>query len=131
MPTSKSTDGRHKIRQTPSIPVFVHKEVLSRRDSFDSSTMSNIGPGDVNVLGFPVHVEEKSLGFLAEEKASDLDPSQFVPTLSYGEITLNDVGGLLSVPSSASASGPPSSFSSSPFLTRENSLSNNPAAGAR
>jgi len=96
-----------KIR--PSLPVFVHKEMLSRRDSLDS--ISKMSIRDVG-------------GFLGEKKDDDEKASQFAPTLSYGGITLNDVGG--TVPdysenpvSPAPSSGP--SSSSSPAITRENS----------
>ena len=98
--SSKSDDARI-IRQVPSTPIFVKKEVVSRRDSFDSIGMST--PGHVGVLDA-----------LAEEKKSTELDSQFIPTLSYASgFTLSDVG-TLSIPSSAP----------SPPLTREHSFRN-------
>ena len=111
----KSKNGSTgKIR--PSLPVFVHKEMFSRRDSLDS--ISKMSVGDVG-------------GFLqvGEKRDDDEKASEFAPTLSYGGITLNDVGGTLpdyeKPASPVPSSGPPSPPSpSSPSLTRENSECN-------
>jgi len=104
----KSKNGSSgKVR--PSIPIFVHKDMLSRHDSLGS--ISKMSIGDVG-------------GFLGEKKDQDEKASQFAPTLSYGGITLNDVGGTLPDYSESPISPVPSSgpsSASSPSLTRDNS----------
>ena len=111
---SKNFGSTGKIRPVP--PVFVHQDIFHHRESIDS-TMS-ISLGDFG-------------GFLNEKKEDDKE-SRFAPTVSYGGITLNDVGSTLpdycESPISPTPSSGPSSASSalspSPAITRENSHCN-------
>lgn len=72
---SKIIGSSGKVR--PVIPLFVHQDMLRRHDSMDSFDMSI---GDVS-------------GALSEK--SDLEKQDFSSTLSYGALSIADVGGAL------------------------------------
>nr|AVI69657.1 pheromone receptor [Cyclocybe aegerita] len=108
------TSSSGKVR--PTIPVFVHREMLQRHDSLDSFSNMSLSIADVG-------------GTLNEKKADEKSEVAFSPTLSYGGITLTDVGGTLAdyhdgpySPAPSSGSSSTSSISSpSPAITRQNS----------
>jgi len=113
---AKSKTGSRKVK--PVVPVLVHKEFLRRQDSLDSFSNMSLSIADVG-------------GFLDEKKVNEKSEQPFSPTLSYGGITLSDVGGTLADYSEGPYSPTPSSGSSSassdsiaspePALTRSNS----------
>jgi pheromone a factor receptor len=103
------TGSAGKLR--PGIPVHVHKEMYDSRGS-----MVSIG-------------SLKDIAGFLSEKRDDERASSFAPTLSYGAMTLNDVGGTIadcttSPVSSVPSSGPTSTLSSTPAVTRQNSIGN-------
>ncbi|KAF8890816.1 pheromone B alpha 1 receptor [Gymnopilus junonius] len=108
-----------KIRPAP--PMFVHRDMLRRQDSLDSLTDVSMSIADVSG-----HLDEKKL---------DEKEQAFAPTLSYGGLTLSDVGGTLADYNGAPFSPTPSSGSSSastlsvpePALSRSNSLPSAPS----
>ena len=113
---SKIVSSSGKVR--PVAPTFVHTEFFRRQGSI--SSLTDISIGDVSG-----HLDEKH----ADEKS-------FSPTLSYGAITLADVGGTLAdyvetpispLPSSGSSSSA-SSIMSSPASTSSPSLPDPTAA---
>jgi len=114
-----STSG--KVR--PIIPLFVHQEMLQRRDSLDS--YNNLSIGDV--------------GGVLNEKSSDFEKRDFCPDLSYGELSIADVGGTLADIKDDSVSSltvPTSSAASSityprPTVTRQNSRDGIEVSSAR
>ncbi|KDR78092.1 hypothetical protein GALMADRAFT_65142 [Galerina marginata CBS 339.88] len=103
-----------RVRPVP--PMHVHTDMLRRQDSLSSFTDMSVSIADVS-------------GHLDEKKDSEKD-QVFSPTLSYGGITLSDVGGTLADYSESPYSPTPSSGSSSasslstpePALIRSNSL---------
>jgi pheromone a factor receptor len=95
---SKGFTASGKLR--PIAPVFVHNELLRHRGSIGSLTDISISIADVS-------------GFLDEKKAGGDDKAEFSPTLSYGGLTLSDVGGTLADYSEEPYSPAPSSGSSS------------------
>ncbi|KAF9477444.1 pheromone B alpha 1 receptor [Pholiota conissans] len=92
---SKTSSG--KIRPVP--PIFVHGDLLRHHGSIGSLTDISVSIADVS-------------GFMDEKKAGD-EKTEFMPTLSYGAITLSDVGGTLADYSEEPYSAAPSSGSSS------------------
>ncbi|PPR07023.1 hypothetical protein CVT26_005218 [Gymnopilus dilepis] len=119
---SKVVGTNGKIRPAP--PMFVHRDMLRRQDSFDSLTDVSMSIADVS-------------GHLDEKKVDEKEPA-FVPTLSYGGLTLSDVGGTLADYKDGPYSPAPSSGSSSastisvpePALTRSNSLLSVPSTSS-
>ncbi|KAF8153834.1 pheromone A receptor-domain-containing protein [Crassisporium funariophilum] len=113
---SKAVGSTGKVR--PIMPVFVHREMLQRHDSMDSFSNMSLEIADVG-------------GALNEKKDAEKEQA-FSPILSYGAITLSDVGGTLAdfndgpySPAPSSGSSSASSVSSpSLALTRQNSDSN-------
>lgn len=101
-----------KVRPVP--PMFVHQDFLRRHDSLDSFTSVSVSVGDVN-------------GHLDQKK--DIEKQVYSPTLSYGGLTLSDVGGTLADYNDSPYSPTPSSGSSAssisepePALTRSGSI---------
>lgn len=104
-PKGVTPSGR--IRPVP--PVFVHGELLRHHGSIGSLTDISVSIADVS-------------GFLDEKKPID-EKADFSPTLSYGGITLLDVGGTLADYSEEPVSPVPSSGSSSSASSIMNSPS--------
>jgi pheromone a factor receptor len=108
-----------KIRPVP--PVHCHRELFRRPDSCGSFSDVSVSIRDVG-------------GFFDEKKANE-KTEPFSPTLSYGGITLSDVGGTLTDFNDSPLSPPPSSGSSSadsisvpsPSLTRQSSFAPPPS----
>jgi pheromone a factor receptor len=95
---SKGSSG--KVR--PVLPLFVHQEMIQHRDSFDSSNMSIADFG----------------GGFNDNSSSDPEKSDFYPTMSYGALSIPDVGGLLADTKDGSLSSPSSqTFSSTSSIT--------------
>ena len=99
---SSKTGSKGKVR--PVLPVFVHTEMLRRHDSMDSTL--SVSFQDAGGALSPTSIDEK-------------EKQLFSPVVSYGEITLTDVGGTLGdmsfdqfSPSSSSGSSSASSRSS-------------------
>ncbi|PPR07984.1 hypothetical protein CVT24_002696 [Panaeolus cyanescens] len=90
-----STTG--KVRPVP--PMHIHKEMLQRQGSISSFSDMSVNLNDA--------------GGLLNEKQENEKLEVFNPTLSYGGITLSDVGGTLADYSDGPYSPTPSSGSSS------------------
>lgn len=98
---SRSKSGASMNGTTGSLPVYVHSEVLRKKDSIGTFSDMSVSLNDVG-------------GALKSEK----DPNshkelRVVPALAYESITLPDVGGVLADYNPRSYSPPPSSGSSS------------------
>ena len=110
------TGSSGKVR--PVMPVFVHKEFLSRHDSIDSFSNMSVSLADAG-------------GLLDEKKDNEKSEQPFCPTLSYGGITLSDVGGTLpdyaEGPYSPTPSSGSSSASTSSVVTPEPALTRTPS----
>ncbi|KAF8809922.1 STE3-domain-containing protein [Phlegmacium glaucopus] len=111
---TNSKGGGASSRVRPILPLFVHREMLQRHDSIDSFTDMSMSIGDVS-------------GALNEK--SDPEKADFYSTLSYGALSIADVGNTLGDSKTAVSSpiSPASSSSSSsitypePVRTRQDS----------
>ncbi|KAF8963270.1 pheromone B alpha 1 receptor [Flammula alnicola] len=95
---SKGMASSGKVRPIP--PVFVHRDLLRHQGSISSFTDISVSIADVS-------------GHLDEKKDDVNEKEEFMPTLSYGGLTLSDVGGTLADYSEGPYSAAPSSGSSS------------------
>ena len=74
---SKGVGSTGRVR--PVLPVFVHKQMLQRHNSLDSFTDMSVGDGDA----------------LNQKSDSEKREQDSFLTLSYGAISIADVGGTL------------------------------------